>query len=329
MNLYNAQYLYLLLILPVCIWLIFRHEKRLESRFSSFAETPFKDIFLGNRSPYYTGLKLSLTLVALALLIFALARPQWDYRQREVQGEGGDIIFAIDVSRSMEATDIQPNRLSRSILQVSTFVDQLQGDRLGVISFAGVATLECPLTDDHEAVKMVLRSLSTESAARPGTDIARALDLARTAFQAGPGAGILILISDGEDIGSNAIAKARDLATDGVRIYTMGVGSEDGGRVRNPYTGEERISRLDVQTLQRIAQVGSGEFYRITPSAGEIRILLSRIYQSEKSRSQTRMLNMYKEQYHIFAIAAILFLLFESSILGIKRKQKGKGSDKS
>nr|MDK2851308.1 Ca-activated chloride channel [Candidatus Cloacimonadota bacterium] len=316
--------LYLLLLLPILIWLIAKSDKRFLARFSSFADKEFKDIFLQDRSSYYTGLKLLLIVLALGFVIVALSRPQWDYRQSELESEGSDIIFAIDVSRSMEATDIQPSRLTRSILQVLAFVEQLQSDRLGVISFAGVASLECPLTEDHEAVKMVLKSLSTESAQRPGTDIARALDLARSAFQAGPGAGILILISDGEDIGSNALAKARDLAADGVRIYTIGIGSTEGGRIRNPYTGEERISRLNVDMLRQIAKVSSGEFYQITPSAGEIQLLLSRIYQSEKTKSQARMANLYEEQYGIFVIAAILLLLLESSFMAVKRRKKVK-----
>jgi Ca-activated chloride channel homolog len=319
MNLYSAQNLLLLLLLPVFIWLISLSGKRLKSRFSQYADQAFMSVYIGKRSPFYSGMKLALLVMVFALVVIAVARPQWDYRERELSSFGMDIIFAIDVSRSMEATDIQPDRLTRSILQVSAFVDQLKSDRLGVISFAGAATVECPLTDDHEAVKMVLSSLSVDSAARAGTDIGRALNLAQSAFQAGPGSGVLILISDGEDLSEGSIAKAQDLHSDGVRIYTMGVGSPDGAGIRNPFTGEERISRLDVKTLQRIAQVGGGEFFRITPSAAEIQLLLSRIYQSEKRQSDIRIINLYKEQYHIFVLVALLILILESMILPLKR----------
>ncbi len=319
MNLYSAQNLLLLLLLPVFIWLISLSGKRLKSRFSQYADQAFMSVYIGKRSPFYSGMKLALLVMVFALVVIAVARPQWDYRERELSSFGMDIIFAIDVSRSMEATDIQPDRLTRSILQVSAFVDQLKSDRLGVISFAGAATVECPLTDDHEAVKMVLSSLSVDSAARAGTDIGRALNLAQSAFQAGPGSGVLILISDGEDLSEGSIAKAQDLHSDGVRIYTMGVGSPEGARIRNPFTGEERISRLDVKTLQRIAQVGGGEFFRITPSAAEIQLLLSRIYQSEKRQSDIRIINLYKEQYHIFVLVALLILILESMILPLKR----------
>lgn len=323
MNLYNPHVLFILCLIPLLIWLIWLNTKRFKARFSQFAETVFMQIYLKQRSPFYSALKLVILVIAFAFIVIALARPQWDFKEREISSQGMDIIFAIDVSRSMEATDIQPNRLTRSILQVSAFVDQLKTDRLAVISFAGTATIECPLTEDHEAVKMVLSSLSTESAARAGTEISRALDAARTAFQAGSGPGVLVLISDGEDLSTASITKARDLASDHIRIYTMGVGSEEGALIRNPYTGEERVSKLDAANLQRIAQVSGGEFFRITPSAAEIQLLLSRIYQSEKSQSSARTVNLYKEQYHLFASAALIFLLLESLILPLKRKREG------
>ncbi|MCK9556896.1 MAG: VWA domain-containing protein [Candidatus Cloacimonetes bacterium] len=320
MNIHNVHILYLLLLVPLFIWLILRMKKAYESKFRHYAHQDFLDVYLAKRSPFYNGLKLFLLLAAFSLIIVALARPQWDFSEQEMSNMGMDIIFAIDISRSMEATDISPDRLTRSILQVSAFCDQLDSDRLGIISFAGSATVECPLTDDHEAVKMVLSSLSTDSAARPGTDIGRALDLARSAFNAGAGGGVLILISDGEDITGNTISKARDLASDGVRIYSMGVGSEAGAVIINPYTGAEHVSKLDTETLQRIARVSGGEFYHITPSASEIQLLLSRIYQSEKEHISSHRVSMYKEQYHIFVIAALLIIALESMILPYRKQ---------
>ncbi|MCB5253676.1 MAG: VWA domain-containing protein [Candidatus Cloacimonadaceae bacterium] len=323
MNLYSPYVLLALCLIPLMVWLIWRSGRRFKARFSQYAETVFMQIYLRQRSPFYSSLKLVLLVIAFAFIILAMARPQWDFKEREISSQGMDIIFAIDVSRSMEATDIQPNRLTRSILQVSAFVDQLKTDRLGVISFAGAATIECPLTEDYEAVKMVLSSLSTDSAARAGTEISRALDAARAAFQAGPGPGVLVLISDGEDLSTASVAKARDLASDQIRIYTMGVGSEEGAIIRNPYTGEERLSKLDVASLQRIAEVSGGEFFRITPSAAEIQLLLSRIYQSEKRQSNVRTVNLYKEQYHLFVLAALIFIILESLILPLKRQGEG------
>lgn len=322
MNLHNLQALWLLFLIPALIFLVGRLSRRRNRRFIKYAAQPFTQIYLARLSPFYSGLKLYLLIIALGFIIFSLARPQWDFQERDLSTGGMDIIFAIDVSRSMEATDIAPSRLLRSILQVSAFVDQLKTDRIGLIAFAGAATIECPLTDDHEAFKMVLSSLDTNSAARPGTDIARALDLALTAFNAAAAEGVLILISDGEDLSGSAVAKARELGNKGIRIYTMGVGSESGAQIRNPYTNEERISTLDKATLEQIAQVSGAEFYRITPSAAEISLMLSRIYSGEKMRTEQRAVNMYKEQYHIFVITTLLIIFLEIMILPDKRGGK-------
>ncbi|MDD4034240.1 MAG: VWA domain-containing protein [Candidatus Cloacimonetes bacterium] len=323
MNLHDPQALWLLLLIPVLVLLVYLSRKRLEKRFVKYAEQAFMALYLSRRSPFYSGLKLAILILAAAFVIISISRPQWDYRERELSNSGMDIVFAIDVSRSMEATDIQPSRLLRSILQVSAFVNQLEGDRIGLISFAGAATIECPLTDDYEAFQMVLSSLDTSSAPRAGTDIARALDVANSAFAAAAGEGVLILISDGEDLSPNAVARAKELGDKGIRIYTMGVGSEEGAIISNPYTGEERVSKLDIGILDRIARISGADFFRITPSAAEIQLLLSRIYDREKTRSEVRKVNLYKEQYHIFVIIALILIIVESLILPLKRNASG------
>lgn len=320
MNIHNLHILWLLLLIPVFIRLLWRRDKRLSKRFSRFAEERFRDFYLAELSPFYSNLKVFLLIIAFGFLVIALAGPQWDYREKELQNQGLDIIFAVDISRSMEATDIQPNRLMRSILQISSFVDKLKGDRVGLISFAGTATLECPLTDDLEAFKMVLNSLDLEAAPRAGTEISRALSLAGRAFDAAASEGVLILISDGEDLSSSSFQVAQELAAKGICIYTLGVGSEAGAYIRNPHTGEVRLSKLDTNTLRRIATIGGGEFYHVTPSAQEIQLMLSQIYQSEKGDSASRHLNLYKEQYHYFVLIALLFIILESFILPLKRK---------
>ncbi len=321
MNIHNPNALWLLLLIPVFIWLAMRHSKRFSRKFKRFANEDFQELFLGAHSPFYARLKLILLTFAFGTLVFALARPQWDFRPRELETGGMDIIFAIDVSRSMEATDISPNRLLRSILQISAFVDKLGTDRVGIISFAGASVLECPLTDDHEAIKMVLSGLSTDSAVKEGTNIGSALDMASQSFDSGFGNQVFILISDGEDIPGNALSKARDLSAKGVRIYTMGVGSASGAVIRNPITGAEHLSRLDEVMLSRIAKTGGGQFYHVTPSANEISLMLSNIYQSEQKQASHRSIPVYKEQYHLFILIALVFIVLESFISQRKRKR--------
>ena len=213
-----------------------------------------------------------------------------------------------------------PSRLMRAVIQISAFLDQVQTDRIGIITFAGVATLECPLTDDYGAVKIVLNSLSTSNIPKPGTDIGAALKLAADAFIPDQQQNTLILISDGEDLEGAAMKEAKLLKTNGVRIHTMGVGSPEGYLITNPQTGQEVISKLDEASLTEISHISGGEYYRVTPGGEEIQLILKRIYESEEKRVNRKSINVLREQYHIFAGFALLLLVLESLIDPRKRK---------
>ncbi|MDP2172384.1 MAG: VWA domain-containing protein [Candidatus Cloacimonadaceae bacterium] len=322
MNLYNLHYLFLLILLIPLLLMLFQRARRNLKRFARYADEQFHAHYLGAVSPFYATLKSVLMILALAAVILALVRPQWDYESRELQSQGLDIIICLDISKSMDAADLLPSRLQRAKLQIQSFIDRLSGDRLGIVAFAGVPTLECPLTDDYESVKMVLRSLETSSAVKLGTDIGAALEMAERAFDASGGSNVLILISDGEDLERRAIQSAARLGSAGINIYTMGVGSEGGARVYDPVTGEEAISTPDLQTLQLIAEKGGGKFFAVTPSQNEIDLLLESIYTLEKGNIRGSRFNTLKEQFHLFASFALLLLMIESLILPLKRKRK-------
>lgn len=306
--------LFLLLLLVPLAYLLWVQRDRKLKRFTAFADARFFSHYLAGFSPFYSSLKVVLRLVALAMVILAAARPQWDYEASELETSGLDIIFCVDISKSMDATDIAPSRLSRAKLQLSSFVDELQGDRIGIIAFAGTASLDCPLTDDYESVQMVISSLSTNQAIRMGTDIGAALDLASKSFNTGQGSKILILISDGEDLEKAALTKARKVHSEGITIYSMGVGTENGTRITNPATGEEKLSVLDTATLSQIASIGSGQYYSVSPGQNEIKLLLREIYGKEKGFVDGRRVHRLKEQYGFFLIGALLFLLLEMLI---------------
>lgn len=320
MNLVNPYYLVLLVICPILILLVIKRKARLQKRYNEYAETQLQSFYYRNRSPFWIGFRLVLTVLTLALIIISLVRPQWDFEQREVQSSGMDIIFAIDVSKSMDATDIMPSRLLRAILQISGFVQQLKTDRIGIIAFAGVATLECPLTDDYEAIKIVLSSLDSNTSDISGTNIGAALDLAEKAFNAASKANSLVLISDGEDLEGTAIQQAKRLKGKGIRIHCMGVGSPEGVIITNPDTGQEVVSKLDEKTLQQIAGLTDGEYFRVTPGGDEIQLILKRIYETEEYRLRNKHLSLQKEQYYLFALLAIVLLLIEPLISPLKRK---------
>ncbi len=312
MNLYNQHYLYLLLLLIPIIYGLLRWNRRLKSRFHSFAEDHFFAYYLGQRSQFFSVLKLSLLILALVAIIIAMVRPQWDFEARDFDAAGLDIVIAVDVSKSMDATDMSPSRLIRAKIQIASFIDKLTTDRVGIMAFAGAASLECPLTDDYESIKMILNSLTSDTVPRPGTDIGAMLEASQEAFVSGSGKHILVLISDGEDLEADAISTAKRLKSKGIVIYTMGVGSESGIEITDPISGLTATTKLDVGTLKEIAAATGGEFYAVTPGQNEIRLLLDRIYSSEKSKMYSKNISSMKEQYHIFAFIALLLLIVES-----------------
>ncbi len=317
--------LLLILIIPM-IWLLWKLKHTRNKRFLAFAQEQFYSQYYSSLSPFYSVLKLVMQILAFSFLIIALAGPQWDYQVEEIKSSGLDIICAIDISRSMDATDMLPTRLARAKLQISSFIDELEGDRIGIIAFAGNATLEAPLTDDYEAVRMVISSLSSAMAVKLGTDIGSALELAAKSFDASEGNSILILISDGENLGQEAVENARRLSSMGVTIHTMGVGTESGTKITNPETGEEVTSYLDVKTLSRIASAGGGEFFNVTPGQSEIGQLLSRLYGKERSRLDGRRVQSLKYQYQLFLIMSLIFIMIDILIIPYRKKdfQSGK-----
>ncbi len=324
MNVYYPHHLWLLLALLPLILLLIHWERRRRKRFSRFADSHFYAEYLQGYSPFFQTLKAVLSILALALVIFALLRPQWDYETRNVDSMGLDIMVCLDISKSMDARDITPSRLERAKLQVGAFMDKLQDDRIGLISFAGLPTLDCPLTDDYQSARMILNGLVSGNAELPGTDIGAALALAETAFSNSGGSNVLLLITDGDDLEGGAAGQAKRLGDLGIRIYTMGVGSEEGTTVRDPATGKVALSKLDASTLREIASVGRGEYFPITLGQNELDRILEDIYNVEKGWKRSRNVTLLKDQYAFPAVAALLLLLAESMLSPLRRARKRK-----
>ncbi|MBW6514201.1 MAG: VWA domain-containing protein [Candidatus Syntrophosphaera sp.] len=322
MNLYHPWHLLLLVvILPLVLMLARLNRKRIQ-RFSRFAEPQFMQDYLSGHSPFYQGLKSGLLILALAFVVFALLRPQWDFVERDYESQGLDILICLDLSKSMDAEDMAPSRLQRAKLQTSSFIGKLRGDRVGIIAFAGAATLECPLTDDYESASLVLNSLSTDTVVQFGTDIGAALSLAERGFQASGGSNILLLITDGEDLENAAIAQAKRLGAAGIRIYAMGVGTEEGIWIEDPATGRKAFSKLNSQMLREIAAAGNGQYYNITPGQSELDAILQNIYRTEKGRESSRNVSLLKDQFPIPATLALLVLVLEALILPLRKRRR-------
>jgi Ca-activated chloride channel family protein len=336
MNIVNPKLLFLLLLLLPLIGLVIIIQKRYQKRFGKFADPGFWDFYWKDWSFFFFRLKAVLLIIAAAFIILALVRPQWDRETQDIKRSGLDIAICIDVSKSMDATDISPSRLQRAKDQIAAFIDDQKGDRIALIPFAGIAAVQCPLTDDYEAARMLLSSLTTNSVPVWGTDIGKALSTAGTVFDKNTKTRVVVLISDGEDLNGEAVKAAKDLATKGIIVYVMGVGTPGGAVVKLPpeegfegVSQTEITSKLDTATLEKIATLTGGMFFMITPTQDEIQAILKNISTLEKSKLSSRRMSLYKEQYSLFAILALLLLLIETILSARVSKNNKKQTSKT
>jgi Ca-activated chloride channel family protein len=266
----------------------------------------------------------------MSFLIIAVAKPRWGKEAQVMTKEGLDIAVCLDVSKSMEATDIRPNRLQRAKDHISLFIDQLSGDRIALIPFAGESFVQLPLTDDYQVAKMYLGLLDTDVIPVTGTNIGYALETAANTFQEPDRNRVIILISDGEDLEQEGIIIAEKIAQEGIVIHTLGVGSTEGSPIpiklpngnleyAKDSGGNIVVTRLDTETLMKIANAGNGEFYPITPHQAEIFEILRAIETLEREKYEAKEYVRDKEQYHIFVMIALILLIIESLILTKKR----------
>jgi Ca-activated chloride channel family protein len=323
MNWGSTFFLYFLIIIPVLILFIIIAAKNRVKKFSRFASANLFNYHNKSFSLFHWNLKILLLIFALAFVIIAIARPQWDKEEQVVTQEGVDIVICVDVSKSMDATDIKPSRLERAKSHISLFLDELKNDRVGIVAFAGKSMVLCPLTDDYSALKMFVSTLSTETITAYGTNIGSALERAEAMFIKDSKSKIIILISDGEDLENDGMKMSSKIAKDNINVFTIGIGSIDGSPIETENSfgqkeyakddnGNTIISKMDVDVLSRISENANGKFYPITPQQTEILDILNQISGKEKSKLSTKQYFKFKEQYHYFLLVAFLFILIET-----------------
>lgn len=277
--------------------------------------------------------KIVLNIVALSLLVLALARPQWGYEWRENRSRGLDIIIAVDVSQSMLAEDLPPTRLERAKLAVRDFVEQLPGDRVGLVAFAGEAFLQCPLTTDYGAFFQTLDTLEAGVIQQGGTDLARAIDAAQAAFGEDVPQPVILLLTDGEDLEASGVERAREAANDGVLICTVGLGSlegalipvpSDGGQVRylRDADGHPVQTKLDEETLRAIATASQGQYVNLSQHpAGLDRISRETLDLLPERELQNQPQRVPIDRF-VWPLAAAVLLLLGESLLGERRSPR-------
>lgn len=318
----NPEYFWYLLALPVVVaFYIWSYQSRRRALLR-FASASLVKRLTPGASLSRQIVRWVLMLVFFVVLTVTLAQPRFGVKMTEVERKGVDIIVALDVSRSMLAQDITPNRIDRAKHEIGKLIRLLRGDRVGLIVFAGESYVQCPLTLDYGAAQLFLDAVDTDWIQMQGTALADAITQAARAFRSEARKHkVLIILSDGEDHQGEALEAARKAAKEGVRIYTIGIGSESGvpipiskgsGNVvyKKDRGGNLVMTRLNPAVLDQIAREGNGAYYH----AG-LDLDLTRIY-SEIARMEKRDLGknrmrVYEERYQVFLVLALLILLAE------------------
>ncbi|HDQ00232.1 MAG TPA: VWA domain-containing protein [bacterium] len=320
----TQYYLHLLWLVPILVvfyMLVFRWKKNALARFGQLELIQKLTMSISKKRQL---IKVCLLIVAMILMILSLARPQLGTQLEQVKREGVDILIAIDVSLSMKAEDIKPNRLEKAKHAVGNFINMLQGDRVGILAFAGEAFVQCPLTLDYGAAKMFLEILDTDLIPTPGTAIGESILLAVKTFeQRERKHKVLLLITDGEDHAGEPLKAAEVAEKDGVVIYTVGIGSVKGvpipmynesGRnigFKKDREGQVVTSKLDELTLEKIALQTGGKYYRASGAESELDKIYDEISKMEKKELASLKFSQYEDRFQYILIVAIILLIVE------------------
>jgi len=278
---------------------------------------------------YY--LKKGFFYAGIFFLIIAMAQPQWGKEKKTLSLPGMDVVFAIDVSKSMLSKDIKPNRLENAKDSLKLLIDQLSGNRLGLVAFAGTSFIQCPLTTDIEAVKLFLDSINWDLIPVPGTDIGGAIDTAIKSFGNSTSSKAIIIITDGEDLARKAIRAAKKAKEHNIRIYPIGIGTilgepvpeiDNNGQeigVKRDKKGEIIISRLDEVLLTKIADITGGNAFFVRTQGTTFPELMAAITALPKQGIKTSFSTEHKERFQIFIALSIICLMAEF-VLSTRRK---------
>ena len=325
----QSQYLLLLLLIPLLFVACALNLRIRRKRIAKIGNPELVRQLMPTASTGKGWLKLSLLSLAWFFFVIGLARPQLGARLREHESQGVEVMIALDVSNSMLAEDYSPNRLERSKLAISRLVDKLQGDRIGLVIFAGEAFVQLPITADYVSAKQFLKSITTESVPIQGTDLAGALMTAARSFSTqSERSRAIILITDGEDHEGEALDAARTIAEQGIRIYCIGVGSPQGkpipknGSLMKDASGEIVVTRLNEGILQEIAGIGGGKYVRAGNSEFGLNPIIEDIRTLDKEEFSSVVFEDFDEQYMYFFGIALFFLILEFLVPETKARRR-------
>jgi len=331
----DPQYLWLLFLVPALLLFFFLTAKLKQRAMAIFGNLSLINKLTKSISRRRRLIKKSLLLGVVFLMVLALARPQFGTIMREVHRKGVDIMIVLDTSMSMLAEDITPNRLERAKMEIDNFLNMVRGDRVGLVCFAGVPFVQCPLTLDYGAVKIFLSVVDTDLIPAQGTAIGKAIRTAVDSFKSKElKYKAIILITDGEDHETKPIEAAEYARDNGVVIYTIGIGSREGspipikdnrGTVTDRKKGKDGsiiISKLNETDLLKIASITGGKYHRATTGQLELEKIYQSVNQMEKRELSSNIKTFNEDRFQYFLILAFIVLALET-IISDKKKVIG------
>jgi Ca-activated chloride channel family protein len=334
MNLAHPWILHFLWLAPLTALLFIVYNRQKTRAMERFADPPLLSRLTGEIQRGKRILRSASLLGALILMILALAGPRWGSHYQEVSQKGVDIMIVLDVSRSMLVEDVEPDRLERAKREISDFIRVVQGDRLGLVAFAGAAFTQCPLTLDYGALAMFLTALSPDMVPAPGTDLGAALQTAVSSFDSTSETDkVILLITDGEDNENRGLQAAREAAKKGIKIFVFGIGDPSGGPIpsangkggfKKDAEGQLVLSRLNEAGLKEIASATGGTYVRSMAGDLDLDILY---FEGIKQRTEAADLKsgkikVYEERFPLFVLAAFILLLLEGLIREVGKERK-------
>ncbi|MCU0462469.1 MAG: VWA domain-containing protein [Bacteroidales bacterium] len=328
----NPDLLYLLLVLPVVVIFFIINEIRKKRAIMRIGDEELVKRLLPERSGSRPAIKFIIQLLGISVLIIVLARPQFGSKLEEVKKKGVEVIIALDVSNSMLAEDIQPNRLTRAKQALTRLIDNLDNDKIGLIVFAGDSYTQIPITTDYISAKMFLTAIGPEMVPKQGTAIGSAINLGIRSFTPGEDKSkAMIIITDGENHEDDPISAAEEASKAGIVIHTIGIGSAGGVPVpvtaggKRDYLkdvdGNTVITKIDEDILKKIAITAGGNYVRASNTNIGLDEVFGEIKKMKKQEMESTMYTEYNDQFQIFAGIALFLLLVDFVIMERKNRR--------
>lgn len=340
-DIYFLNYLLAIPVLIVCAYLAFKVRSQKNKQ---FFKPEIYDYLTSYVSRKKRNIKFILEILALVFIVLSLARPQLGETTEQIKMEGIEIIFALDISNSMMAEDLKPNRLEVAKNTITKLLDRISGYKIGLIGFAGSSALLSPLTTDYSALKMFLETISPDSVSTQGTNFGNVIQSAMESFKRGGVETdeltkvnrVIVFISDGEYHDEKALSKVKELAAKGVRIFAIGAGTAQGAPIpardnfgqlkgyKKDKSGQIVMSRVNTDFLRELAAAGQGAYYNASFSGDEVRQLETDLGKLEKTEFESDFMKKYDERFQIPLFIAFVLLILEMSMTERKEEKEGK-----